>query len=65
MQTTITPNLWFDGQAEEAANFYCSIFPNSRIVSVARYRDIYAGVCAHLPATMASSDARVHASTAD
>jgi predicted 3-demethylubiquinone-9 3-methyltransferase (glyoxalase superfamily) len=33
----ITPNLWFDTQAEEAAEFYCSIFPNSRIVSVARY----------------------------
>jgi predicted 3-demethylubiquinone-9 3-methyltransferase (glyoxalase superfamily) len=33
----VTPNLWFDTQAEEAAAFYCSIFPNSRIVSVARY----------------------------
>jgi predicted 3-demethylubiquinone-9 3-methyltransferase (glyoxalase superfamily) len=33
----ITPNLWFDTQALEAAEFYCSIFPNSRIVSVARY----------------------------
>jgi predicted 3-demethylubiquinone-9 3-methyltransferase (glyoxalase superfamily) len=27
---TITPFLWFDGQAEEAMNFYLSIFPNSR-----------------------------------
>ena len=33
----ITPFLWFDGQAEEAANFYASIFENSRIVSVMRY----------------------------
>jgi len=33
----ITPNLWFDTQAEEAAEFYCSIFPNSRIIGVARY----------------------------
>jgi predicted 3-demethylubiquinone-9 3-methyltransferase (glyoxalase superfamily) len=33
----ITPFLWFDHQAEEAANFYVSIFPNSRIVKVARY----------------------------
>jgi predicted 3-demethylubiquinone-9 3-methyltransferase (glyoxalase superfamily) len=33
----ITPFLWFDGQAEEAMNFYVSIFPNSRIVSVRRY----------------------------
>jgi predicted 3-demethylubiquinone-9 3-methyltransferase (glyoxalase superfamily) len=33
----ITPCLWFDDQAEEAANFYTSIFPNSRIVEVSRY----------------------------
>ncbi len=31
----ITPFLWFDGQAEAAANFYVSIFPDSRIVSIA------------------------------
>lgn len=35
----ITPMLWFDGKAEEAANFYVSIFPNSRILSVTRYGD--------------------------
>ena len=33
----ITPFLWFDTQAEEAANFYTSVFPNSRIVKVTRY----------------------------
>ncbi len=33
----ITPFLWFDTQAEEAANFYVSIFPNSKILSVSRY----------------------------
>jgi predicted 3-demethylubiquinone-9 3-methyltransferase (glyoxalase superfamily) len=33
----ITPFLWFDSQAEEAANFYVSIFKNSKIVSIARY----------------------------
>ena len=33
----IAPCLWFDTQAEEAANFYVSIFKNSRITSVARY----------------------------
>ena len=37
MPTTITPNLWFDMNAEEAAEFYCSVFENSRILSVARY----------------------------
>jgi predicted 3-demethylubiquinone-9 3-methyltransferase (glyoxalase superfamily) len=35
----ITPFLWFDTQAEEAANFYVSIFKNSKIGSVARYGD--------------------------
>ena len=33
----ITPFLWFDDQAEEAANFYVSIFENSAILSVSRY----------------------------
>jgi predicted 3-demethylubiquinone-9 3-methyltransferase (glyoxalase superfamily) len=33
----ITPFLWFDQQAEEAANFYVSIFENSRILSASRY----------------------------
>src|SRR6266581_3338126 len=33
----ITPFLWFDDQAEEAVNFYVSIFKNSRVGSIARY----------------------------
>ncbi|HET9490928.1 MAG TPA: VOC family protein [Methylomirabilota bacterium] len=33
----ITPCLWFDNQAEEAARFYTGIFKNSRIVEVTRY----------------------------
>lgn|SRR5512139_2859506 len=33
----ITPCLWFDTQGEEAANFYVSVFKNSRILEVARY----------------------------
>jgi predicted 3-demethylubiquinone-9 3-methyltransferase (glyoxalase superfamily) len=32
--TKIVPNLWFDGQAEQAAEFYVSLFPNSRIDKV-------------------------------
>jgi predicted 3-demethylubiquinone-9 3-methyltransferase (glyoxalase superfamily) len=39
MRSRITPNLWFDTQAEQAANFYVGIFPNSRIVNVLRYTD--------------------------
>ena len=47
MQVTyqITPCLWFDDQAEEAAKFYTSIFPNSKVVAVTRYgeagRDVH------------------------
>jgi predicted 3-demethylubiquinone-9 3-methyltransferase (glyoxalase superfamily) len=33
----IVPNLWFDNQAEEAANFYTSIFKNSRVVATTPY----------------------------
>jgi predicted 3-demethylubiquinone-9 3-methyltransferase (glyoxalase superfamily) len=35
--TQISTCLWFDGRAEEAANFYVSIFPNSKILKTARY----------------------------
>ena len=35
----ITPFLWFDNQAEEAANFYVSLFKDSKIETVARYGD--------------------------
>ena len=39
MQQKIIPNLWFDTEAEEAADFYTSVFKNSRIVNVARYTE--------------------------
>ena len=35
----IVPNLWYDTEAEEAAEFYISVFPNSRIVNVAHYNE--------------------------
>jgi len=34
---SITPCLWFDSEAEEAAAFYTGIFPNSRITQISRY----------------------------
>lgn len=33
----LVPSLWFDSEAEDAAKFYCGIFPNSRITQVSRY----------------------------
>lgn len=35
----ISPCLWFDGKAEEATNFYCSVFKNSKVVNTMRYGD--------------------------
>ena len=35
----VTPFLWFDTQAEEAANFYISIFKNSKVTAITRYGD--------------------------
>jgi predicted 3-demethylubiquinone-9 3-methyltransferase (glyoxalase superfamily) len=39
MKQKITPNLWFDTEAEEAANFYISVFKNSRVVDVTHYTE--------------------------
>jgi predicted 3-demethylubiquinone-9 3-methyltransferase (glyoxalase superfamily) len=40
----ITPCLWFDNQAEEATNFYVSIFKNSKIRNMTRYGEAGAEV---------------------
>lgn len=37
MQQKITPNLWFDGNAKEAADFYTSIFPDGKVISTEYY----------------------------
>ncbi len=39
MQQRITPSLWFDTEAEEAADFYVSVFKRSRVVNVTRYAE--------------------------
>ncbi len=41
----ITPHLWFDKEARAAAEFYVSVFPDSRITSVATIRDTPSGDC--------------------
>ncbi len=41
----ITPHLWFDTQAREAAEFYCSVFPDSRIESAVVLHDTPSGDC--------------------
>ena len=37
MKSTITPNLWFDGNAKEAVEFYTSVFKDSKIISTEYY----------------------------
>lgn len=37
MNNKITPNLWFDGNAKEAVDFYVSVFENSKIISTEYY----------------------------
>jgi predicted 3-demethylubiquinone-9 3-methyltransferase (glyoxalase superfamily) len=41
----ITPHLWFDKEAKEAAEFYASIFPNSKITNVTTIHDTPSGDC--------------------
>jgi predicted 3-demethylubiquinone-9 3-methyltransferase (glyoxalase superfamily) len=48
----ITPCLWFDDQAEEAAAFYTGIFRNSRIMSVSRYGEAGREVHGKAPGTV-------------
>ena len=48
----ITPMFWFDGQAEDAARFYVSIFPNSRITHIQRYPDAGREVHGHAAGTV-------------
>src|SRR3954468_7502164 len=44
MPQRITPFLWFDDNAEEAANFYISVFPNSEVTEVSHYGEAGPGV---------------------
>ena len=41
----ITPHLWFDKEAREAAEFYCSVFPNSKINNIRTLKDTPSGDC--------------------
>jgi len=45
IETKIVPHLWFDKEAVEAAEFYVSVFPDSRITSVSKITDTPSGDC--------------------
>lgn len=51
----IAPCLWFDDQGEEAAKFYTSVFPNSRITEVQHYPESGPGVAAGAVSTVSFS----------
>lgn len=38
--TTITPSLWFDDKAEDAARLYTSLFPDSRVTAISHYTEV-------------------------
>ena len=48
----ITPFLWFDSQAEDAAKFYTSIFPGSKIAKIARYPEAGSEVHGRAPGSV-------------
>lgn len=49
---SLTPCLWFDGRAEDAARFYTGVFPDSRIVTVTRYAEAGREIHGHEPGSV-------------
>lgn len=45
IRSRIVPHLWFDREAKEAAEFYCSVFPDSRVTHVTTLHDTPSGDC--------------------
>ncbi len=56
----ITPFLWFDSEAEEAARFYCAVFKNSKLGTVARYGEAGADVSGQPKGTVMTVDFRLN-----
>ena len=49
----ITPHLWFDKEAKEAAELYCSVFPNSKITNITTLHNAPSGDCDVVSFTLA------------
>jgi predicted 3-demethylubiquinone-9 3-methyltransferase (glyoxalase superfamily) len=45
LKQKIVPHLWYDKEAKEAAQFYCSVFPDSKVTNVTTIRDTPSGDC--------------------
>ena len=63
MKQGITPNLWFESEAEEAANFYVSVFPNSKIGSIARFPDAGQEITGGKPGSVMTAEFTVNGQT--
>lgn len=59
----ITPFLWFDTQAEEAANFYVATFKNSKLGNVARYDEASAKVSGRPPGSVMTIEFEIEGQT--
>ncbi len=53
MQQKIVPNLWFEGNAQEAVDYYVSVFPNSKIITTVHYPESAADGLADFQAELA------------
>ena len=56
IKQTIVPHLWFDKEAKEAADFYCALFPDSRVNYVTTIHDTPSGDCDVVSFTLAGQD---------
>lgn len=59
MEQKMTPNLWFDGNAKEAAEFYTSLFPDSKVTSTSYYPNTREEGLADFQLTMAGKELTV------
>jgi len=56
LKQKITPHLWYDKEAREAAHFYCSVFPDSKVNHVTVIRDTPSGDCDVVSFTLMGQD---------
>ncbi len=56
MKSGVTPNLWFNNDAEAAANFYVSVFPNSTITNTIRYPEAGQEITGGTPGSVMTVD---------
>ena len=56
LRQKIVPHLWYDKEAKEAASFYCSVFPDSKVTNVTTIHDTPSGDCDVVSFTLMGQD---------